>query len=71
MDLVAARHVGSSQTRDQTRVACIGRRIFNHWTTREVQECGLYVAYEKSISSSVSFFSFLTIFLCLAWWLRR
>ena len=56
MDLVAPRHVGSSQTRDQTHVTCIGRRTFNHWTTREVQECGLYVAYEKSISFSISFF---------------
>jgi len=33
---VAPRHVGSSQTRDQTRVPCIGRQILNHWTTREV-----------------------------------
>ena len=29
-------HVGSCWTRDQTRVRCIGRRILNHWTTREV-----------------------------------
>ena len=27
----------SSQTRDRTRVLCVGRQIFNHWTTREVQ----------------------------------
>ena len=26
----------SSPTRDQIRVPCIGRRILNHWTTREV-----------------------------------
>ena len=26
--------VGSSQTRDQTHVSCIGRRILNHWITR-------------------------------------
>ena len=26
----------SSQNRDRTRVPCIGRRILNHWTTREV-----------------------------------
>ena len=25
----------SSLTRDQTRTVCIGRRSFNHWTTRE------------------------------------
>ena len=29
------RHVGSSQTRDQTSFPCIVRRILNHWTTRE------------------------------------
>ena len=34
--LVALRHVGSSRIRDQTRVPCIGRRILNHRTTREV-----------------------------------
>ena len=28
-------HVGSSWTRDQTCVLCIGRHIFNYWTTRE------------------------------------
>ena len=34
--LAALRHVGSSQTRDRTRVPCIGRRILNHCTNREV-----------------------------------
>ena len=33
--LVAPRHVGSSQTRARTRVACIGRQILNHCATRE------------------------------------
>ena len=33
--LVAPRHVGSSRTRAQTRVPCIGRRILNHCATRE------------------------------------
>ena len=32
---VAPRHVGSSQTRAQTRVPCISRQILNHCTTRE------------------------------------
>ena len=36
--LVALRHVGSSQTRHQTRVPCIGRRILNHCAAREVLE---------------------------------
>ena len=30
------RHVGSSRTRDQTHVPCIGRQILNHCATREV-----------------------------------
>ena len=30
MDLVALWHVGSSQTRDPTRVSCIGRQILYH-----------------------------------------
>ena len=40
--LVAPRHVGSSQTRAQTHVPCIGRRILNHCTTREVRVSGSY-----------------------------
>ena len=35
MGLVAPWHVGSSQTRAQTRVPCIGRQILNHYATRE------------------------------------
>ena len=35
--LVAPRHVGSSQTRAQTRVPCIGRRILNHCATKGAQ----------------------------------
>ena len=34
-DFVAIPDVGSSGTRDQTPVPCIGRWILNHWTTRE------------------------------------
>ena len=34
--LVACWHVGSSQTRGQTCVPCIGRWVLNHRTTREV-----------------------------------
>ena len=33
--LVVPQHVGSSQTRDQTHVSCIGRQILYHWATRE------------------------------------
>ena len=36
--LVAPQHVGSSQTRAQTRVPCIGRQILNHCATREARD---------------------------------
>ena len=36
MGLVAPQHMGSSRTRAQTRVPCIGRQILNHCATREV-----------------------------------
>ena len=35
MGLFAPRHVGFSQTRDQTDVFCIASQILNHWTTKE------------------------------------
>ena len=38
MGLVVPQHMGSSQTRDQTHVPCIGRQILNHCATREVPE---------------------------------
>ena len=36
LEWVALWHMGSSWTRYQTHVPCIGRQILNHWTTREV-----------------------------------
>ena len=41
MGLVALQHVGSSQTRAQTRVPCIGKRILNHCATREGEPLAL------------------------------
>ena len=38
MGLVAQQYVGSSGTRNQTCVPCVGRRILNQWTTEEVFE---------------------------------
>ena len=35
MGLVTLWHVGSSQTRDQTRVSCTGRWILDHWAIRK------------------------------------
>ena len=37
--LVAQRHVGSSQTRDQIHVPCTGRQILNPWATQEFHQC--------------------------------
>ena len=34
--LVASQHVASSQTKDQTRIPCIGRWSLYHWTSKEV-----------------------------------
>ena len=44
---VAPQHVGSSQTKDQTRVPCTGRQILNHWATKEVANGTLF---GKSVS---------------------
>ena len=35
-------HAESSWTRDWTLVPCIGRQIFNHWPTKEVQKFYLF-----------------------------
>ena len=43
MGLVALRHVGSSQTRAQTRVPCIGRQTLNHCATREALQLVFYI----------------------------
>ena len=39
MGIAVPLHGGSSQTRDQARVSCIGRRILDHWTAREAPGC--------------------------------
>ena len=65
--LVAPRHVGSSGTRAQTRVPCIGRWILNHCPTREVSDsnnsvCTTVSSHIRtrvprvSLSPSLSFF---------------
>ena len=54
MGFLALRHVGSSQTRDRTCVPSIGRRIPNHWTTREV--------LKRSLCSLVEMFFFSSFF---------
>ena len=45
--LVALRPVESPQTRDQTGVRCIGRRIFNHCATREVPDLLIFDILNK------------------------
>ena len=44
-------HVGSSRTRDWTHAPCIGRRILNHWTSREVPNC---VSFSKPLTLVMS-----------------
>ena len=51
MSLVAPRHVGSSSTRDQTRVPCSGRWILNHCVTREVPLVPFLVLYSCPLYS--------------------
>ena len=40
--------MGSSWTRDQTQVPCIGRRILNHWTTREAPQAKVLIMFHIS-----------------------
>ena len=42
MGLLAWQHVGSFWIKDLTHVSCIGRRILNHWTTRETQHLEVF-----------------------------
>ena len=51
-------HVGSSWTRDQTHVPCIGRQVLNHCATREVP-----------ILPNFFFFFFFLIYLFIYFWL--
>ena len=52
--LVAPLHVGSSWTRDRTRVPCIGRQILNHCATREAP-----IWFNVSFKAYVSLFIFI------------
>ena len=51
--LVVSRHVGSSQTRAQTRVPCIGRQILNHGATREAPTALLILTYIQPVVSRI------------------
>ena len=51
----ALRHVGSSQTRAQTRVPCVGRQILNHCATREAPKILLFF-YQRSKFKTTLFF---------------
>ena len=52
MGLVALRHVGSSRTRAQTLVPCIGRQILNYCTTREVPLLFIFDAISSLLKSA-------------------
>ena len=51
---VAQKHEGSSWARDRSFVPCIGRRILNHWATREVLP--YYIFNVGRVSSDTLFF---------------
>ena len=53
MGLVAPRHVGSSRTRAQTHVPCIGRRVLNYCATREAHF--FFFGYVGSLLPRLSF----------------
>ena len=54
--LVALWHVGSSWTRDRTRVPCIGRWTLNHCTTREaLQLCSFFSRQFAKIKKKLGF----------------
>ena len=48
--VVAARHVGSSQTRARTCVPCIGRQILNHCATREAPQMAFVTELEQKMT---------------------
>ena len=53
--LVAPWQVGSSQTRAQTCVPCIGKQILNHWTTREVRfQSFFFCMYGSTLIKEIS-----------------
>ena len=71
--LVAPWHVGSSQTRAQTRIPHIGRQILNHCATREVRASfhvpvgHLYVFFGKmSVQVFCPFFDWVVVSLLLS-----
>ena len=47
-DFVASQHVGSSWTRDQTSISCIGRQILYHWATREAPAASFHFPQTSS-----------------------
>ena len=49
LGLGAPQHVRFSKTRDQTRVPCTGRRILNHWTTRDVPSINFSFQYDTNV----------------------
>ena len=53
--LVALQHVGSSQSRDRTRVPCIGRRDLTHTATREVLTAVYCVSTLSFFNDTASF----------------
>ena len=64
---VALQHVGSSQTKDQMLISCMGRQILYHWATREAQNC----AFRFDISNAFKGFPGGSVVKESACWYRR
>ena len=64
-------HVGSSRTRDQTRVSCIGRQILYHWATGEAQFCPFFISYFSVFPALLKNNDKIVVFLkCTVWCTR-
>ena len=70
--LVAPKHVGSSRTRDQTCVSCVGRQILYRWATREALWWNSFIpVFNKQFSSAFNTCFLRTYMLqALCWSLR-
>ena len=58
ISLIVLRHEGSSWTRKLIHVPCIGRRILNYWTTREVPFSFFYTLLRFYFFLNLNLFSF-------------
>ena len=61
-------HVGSSRTRDETCVSCIGRQILYHWATREAQFCPFLISYFSVFPALLKNDKIVVFLKCTVWY---